>query len=136
MIPLVKQAIRLSPRDPHVGTWYYLIGSVHLLQSRTDEAIVWLEKARSAMPTDPFHHNRLAAAYALRGETERAAAELAESRRLDGGELFSSIANLKAHPGAWWGVPEDARVVRSHLFRRPTQGRIARGMTHASATAH
>jgi len=60
VIPLVKQAIRLSPRDPHVGTWYYLIGSVHLLQSRTDEAIVWLEKARSAMPTDPFHHNRLA----------------------------------------------------------------------------
>jgi len=59
VIPLVKQAIRLSPRDPHVGTWYYLIGSVHLLQSRTDEAIVWLEKARSAMPTDPFHHNRL-----------------------------------------------------------------------------
>ena len=38
--PLVKQAIRLSPRDPHIGTWYYLIGTVHLLQSRTDEAIV------------------------------------------------------------------------------------------------
>ena len=116
VIPLAKQAIRLSPRDPHIGSWYYLIGTVHLLQSRTDEAIVWLEKARSAMPTDPFHHNRLAAAYTLRGETERAAAELAESRRLDGGDLFSSIAHLKAHPGAWWGVPKTRALYEATYF--------------------
>jgi hypothetical protein len=45
---------------------------VHLLQSRTDEAIVWLEKARSALPGIPFHRSRLASAYALRGEIERA----------------------------------------------------------------
>ena len=32
VIPLAKQAIRLSPRDPHIGSWYYLIGTVHLLQ--------------------------------------------------------------------------------------------------------
>ena len=30
--------------------------------------------------------------------------ELAEARRLDGGTLYSSIAHLKAFPGAWWGV--------------------------------
>ena len=57
-----------------------------------------------------------AAAYALRGETERAAAELAESRRLDGGELFSSIANLKAHPGAWWGVPKTRALYEATYF--------------------
>jgi hypothetical protein len=96
--------------------WYYLIGTVHLLQSRTDEAIVWLEKARSAMPIDPFHHNRLAAAYALRGETERAAAELAESRRLDGGDLFSSIAHLKAFPGGWWGAPKTRALYEANYF--------------------
>jgi len=50
VIPLVEQAIRLSPRDPGMGSRYILIGTVHLLQSRTDEAIVWLEKARSAVP--------------------------------------------------------------------------------------
>ena len=38
-IPLVEQAIRLSPRDPQLGMWYNQIGCVHLLQSRTDEAI-------------------------------------------------------------------------------------------------
>jgi hypothetical protein len=60
VIPLLEQAIRLSPRDPGIGGWYYLIGTVQLLQSRTDEAIVCLEKARSAMPTVPFHRSRLA----------------------------------------------------------------------------
>jgi hypothetical protein len=40
-------------------------------------------------------HSRLAAADALRGESERAAAELAEARRLNG-DLSSSIAQMKA----------------------------------------
>ncbi|HYZ41537.1 MAG TPA: tetratricopeptide repeat protein, partial [Stellaceae bacterium] len=106
VIPLVEQAIRLSPRDPAVGYFYRLIGTVHLLQSHIDEAIVWFEKARSATRVLPFPRSGLAAAYALKGETERAAAELAETRRLDGGDLFSSIARLKAYPGGWWGVPK------------------------------
>jgi tetratricopeptide (TPR) repeat protein len=38
VIPLVEQAIRLSPRSPGLGYRYLLIGTVHLLQSRTDEA--------------------------------------------------------------------------------------------------
>ena len=50
IIPLAEQAIRLSPRDPFIGNWYFQIGAVHLLQSRTNEAIVWFEKARSANP--------------------------------------------------------------------------------------
>src|SRR5271170_3902205 len=47
VIPLVDQAIRLSPRNPRIGNEYQLVGTVYLLQSRTDEAIIWLEKARS-----------------------------------------------------------------------------------------
>ena len=99
-----------------IGWCYHLIGIVHLLQSHTDEAIVWLEKARGAMPTVPFHRSRLAAAYALRGETERAAAELAEARRLHGGDLFSSIAHLKAFPGEWWGVPKTGALYEATYF--------------------
>jgi hypothetical protein len=38
----------------------------------------------------------------LNGETERAAAELAEARRLSSGDLFKSIAHRKA--GIWQGV--------------------------------
>jgi TolB-like protein len=44
VIPLVEQAIRLSPRDPDIGYCYSLIGTAHLLQSHIEEAIVWLEK--------------------------------------------------------------------------------------------
>jgi TolB-like protein/DNA-binding winged helix-turn-helix (wHTH) protein len=95
VIPLEEQAIRLSPRDPNIGYRYLLIGTVHLLQSRTDEAIVWLEKGRGSMPAVPVLHRGLAAAYALRGESERAAAELAEARRLNR-DLYASIAHLKA----------------------------------------
>jgi adenylate cyclase len=115
VIPLAEQAIRLSPRDPGIAYRYGLIGIAHLLQSRTDEAIVWLEKARSAMPTVPWHHSHLASAYALRGETERAAAELAEARRLNGGDLFSSIAHLKA--GRWrsW-VPKTRALFEATYF--------------------
>src|SRR5690349_293455 len=43
-IPLEEQAIRLGPRDPYVFNRYLVIGEVHLLRSRTEEAIVWLEK--------------------------------------------------------------------------------------------
>jgi tetratricopeptide (TPR) repeat protein len=116
VIPLVEQAIRRSPRDPGIGFWYYLIGTAHLLQLRADEAIVWLEKARNAMPTVPFHRSRLASAYALRGETERAAAELAEAQRLDGGDIFSSIAHLKGVPGAWRGVPKIRALYEATYF--------------------
>jgi adenylate cyclase len=99
VIPLVEQAIRLSPREPGIGHCHDLIGTVHLLQARTDEAIVWLEKAHSAMPGVPIFHSHLASAYALRGETDRAAAELDEARRLSGGDLLSSIAKIKAALG-------------------------------------
>jgi TolB-like protein/Tfp pilus assembly protein PilF len=52
--PLEERAIRLSPCDSALGYWYDMIGLTHLLQSRTDEAIVWLEKARSASPARPI----------------------------------------------------------------------------------
>jgi len=103
-IPLVERALRLSPRGPHIGARYNLIGFVHLLQSRTDEAIIWLERARGAFPAQPAIRARLAAAYALKGETEPAAAELTEARRLSGDDRFSSIARLKA--SEYFGVPK------------------------------
>jgi TolB-like protein/Flp pilus assembly protein TadD len=113
VIPLMEQAIRLSPRDPLIGYRYFLIGTVDLLQSRTDEAIVWLEKARTDMPAVPSHHSRLASAYALRGETERAVAELAEARRLAGEGSFSSIARLRK---GYWGVPKTRALWEATYF--------------------
>jgi adenylate cyclase len=101
-IPLEEQAIRLSPRDPYVFNRYLVIGEVHLLQSRIEEAIVWLEKARTGNPGSPFPHVWLASAYGLKGDLDRAAAELAEARRLLGGRAYSSIAAMRTRD---WGIP-------------------------------
>ena len=96
VITLAEKAIRLSPRDPLISSWYSQIGAVHLLQSRTSEAIVWFEKARSANPARSIVHAHLASAYALKGENELAAAELAEARRLSSDDRYTSIARLRA----------------------------------------
>ncbi len=95
-IPLVEQAIRLSPRDPRLGIWYLQIGRTHLLQSRIDKAIIWLEKARNATPAHSGIRAWLASAYALKGEAECATTELTEARELSGDDRFSSIARLNA----------------------------------------
>jgi len=91
-ISLIERAVRLSPRDPEVGVWYENIGDVHLLESRTDQAIIWLEKARNHTPEHSIIRGNLAAAYGLAGEIERAATELAEARRLSPDDRYSSIA--------------------------------------------
>jgi tetratricopeptide (TPR) repeat protein len=94
-IPLVERAIRLSPRDPELGVWYKQIGHVHLLQSHTDEAVIWLQKARNHTAEHPTIRGDLASAYALNGETERGAATLTKARRLSPDDRYSSIARLK-----------------------------------------
>jgi len=81
-VALETQAIRLSPRDPFLAIWYFRIGQARLLQSRVDEAIGWLEKAHSENPAYAFVPAWLAAAYGLKGDLPRAAAELADARKL------------------------------------------------------
>jgi tetratricopeptide (TPR) repeat protein len=96
-IELIEQAIRLSPRDPYIAFRYAVIGLVHLFQSRTDEAIPWLEKARRADPKHSGARWFLACAYGLKGELDRAAAELAEAQRLTGSDKYSTIARVRAN---------------------------------------
>jgi len=112
-IPLVEQAIRLSPRDPGIYWWYFEIGRAHLLQSRTVEAVLWLEKARSAGPALPYVHLFLASAYGLKGEPERAAAELAEARRLRGEGSYASIARISR---GYYGVPKVRALYEATYF--------------------
>jgi TolB-like protein/class 3 adenylate cyclase/Tfp pilus assembly protein PilF len=109
-----ERAIRLSPRDPMTCIWYLRIGQAHLLQSRIDEATLWFEKARSANPRLPFARAFLASAYALKGERDRAAAELAEARRLSGGGRFLSIAHSKTVFD--FGVPKVRALYEATYF--------------------
>ena len=92
---------------------------MHLLQSRTDEAILWLEKVRSTIPAAPGPRSRLAAAYALRGEIDRAASELAEVRKLAGGGRFLSLAHMNGAGYAGsrtWGAPKIRALFEATYF--------------------
>jgi TolB-like protein len=114
LIPAQEQAIRLSPRDPQIGLFYSRIGRAHLLQSRIDEAISWCEKARDATPAAAIFRSFLASGYALKGNIEHAAAELAAARRLVGDDRYSSIARLRMVDS--WGAPQIRALVESTYF--------------------
>ena len=116
VIPVLEQVIRLSPRDPYISAWYDRAGLVYLLQSRLDEALLWLEKARNANPELSFAHAHLASAYALKGDLNLAATELAEARRLSADGRFSSVARLKAFPGPWSGGPKIRALYEATYF--------------------
>jgi len=117
-IPLEEQAIRLSPEDPYLNNFYYHMGIAHLLLSQPDEAIVWFEKARS--PASGFPYSFLAAIYGFKGETEKAAANLAEAQRIFPDGRYSSIARRKAAgiggPPGYWGVPKVAALFEGTYF--------------------
>jgi len=114
LIPAQEQAIRLSPRDPQIGLFYSRIGRAHLLQSHIDEAITWCEKARDATPAAAIFRSFLASGYALKGDIERAAAELATARRLVGDNRYFSIALLRTIDP--WRVPQIQALVESTYF--------------------
>ena len=131
-IPLVEKAIRLSPRDPSIDIWYMVIGGVHLVQSRTDDAILWLKKARGANPAAPL--TARLSGFRLRpqrrdgtrcvGARRSAAAErrrtLFQHRSLEGSPVFRGT--------------EGPCLLRSHLFRRSAQGGCAGGMITTTAS--
>jgi hypothetical protein len=114
LIPAQEQAIRLSPRDPQIGLYYGRIGLVHLLQSRTTEAILWLERARNAAPALPRVRSWLSSALALNDEIARGGVELSEARRLVGDDRYSTIARLRTIES--WGVPKVRALVETTYF--------------------
>ncbi|MBV8934221.1 MAG: adenylate/guanylate cyclase domain-containing protein [Alphaproteobacteria bacterium] len=111
-IPYFEQAIHLSPHERGIASWYGRMGVIYLLQSRTDEAIGWLERANSENAGLAFVHAYLAAGYALKGETERARSELAEAKRLS--NLYSSLARVQKY--SWYENPKVRALAENTYF--------------------
>jgi hypothetical protein len=65
------------------------------------------------LPDLPQFHFLLAAAFGLKDETERAAAEFTAARRLVGEGSYSSIAKIRA--GASW-LPPKIRALREATY--------------------
>ena len=122
-IALQEQFIRLSPRDPLIGMAYIRTGEAYLLQSRLNDAIIWLAKARRILPEHfRFASALLAAAYALDGAAELAAAELAEARRLSGDDRYSSIAHMRMGPFRNSMAPK-VRALYEAIWKKPACAR-------------
>jgi TolB-like protein/class 3 adenylate cyclase/Tfp pilus assembly protein PilF len=76
--PLVEKAIRLSPRDPSLGVFYWNLGRANFFANRYHAAIPWLQKAVELRPNLWHNWLYLVSAYALTGEDREARKILAE----------------------------------------------------------
>jgi tetratricopeptide (TPR) repeat protein len=94
-IPNFEKAIRLNPRDPNMGSFYFGFGQCHLLLGHVDKAIDFLRKACAANPRLWFWHLWLAGVFGLSGDLDEARAALAEAIKLK--PEVDSLARLRAH---------------------------------------
>ncbi len=78
-----QQAMRLSPRDPRIDFWHFLLGVAEFGQGHYDASIDEYHKALDAGFRIPPTYFRLAAALALVGKMDEAKTALAEARRLN-----------------------------------------------------
>jgi predicted Zn-dependent protease len=88
------------------------MGVIQLLKSQTDAAIASLEKASWENPRLPFVHAYLAAAYALKGQSERAHAQLAEAQKLS--KAYASLTNVAK--SSWFDDPKIRALAEATYF--------------------
>jgi adenylate cyclase len=96
--PLVEQAIRLSPRDPSLGIFYWFIGRAEFCAGRYDEAIPWLRKSVEVRQNIWYNRLYLASAYALRQDLDAARQTLADFNQRFASPAYT-VAVVIAHEG-------------------------------------
>ena len=78
---LVEQALRLSPQDPHIGIFYWILGRSYFFIEQYDKAASWLHRSVQARPDLWYNPLYLVSCYALLDQLEQAARILAEFNR-------------------------------------------------------
>ena len=79
----LREAMRLSPRDPKIGLWRMQVGSAELEQGHYGEAIDELHEAIESGYRSYVPYANLTAAFALEGKMNEAKSALTEARRLN-----------------------------------------------------
>ena len=87
----VEKAIRLSPRDPDLYVWYFVLCHANTHLARDAQAIEWCLKSIATGKTFWFAYVDLASAYAWRGQNAEAAAAVAELLKLRPGYTVQTI---------------------------------------------
>jgi TolB-like protein len=76
----INEAMRISPRDRDLGSWFQLLGFANLMLGQDEDALAYFERAVAASPTIYPHRLSLASTYALVGRVDEARATLREFR--------------------------------------------------------
>jgi TolB-like protein/class 3 adenylate cyclase len=114
----VERAIRLSPRDPELYVWYFVLCHANTHLARDAQAIDWCLKSIATGKTFYFAYVDLASAYAWRGQQAEAAAAVAELLKLRPGYTVQTL------------VQEGSGVSDNPAFRKEFQ-RIVEGARKA-----
>ena len=85
----VEQALRLSPHDPSIGIFYWILGRSYFFAGQYGHAVTWLLKSVQARPNLWYNRAYLASAYALLGKRDDAARALAELDRRFADPVFT-----------------------------------------------
>jgi adenylate cyclase len=98
---LVEKAIKLSPRDPALGGFYWIIGRAHFVSGDYSNAIVWLQKSVALRPNDWYNRLYLVSAYALdrqKDEAKKVLREFNDNPRFSGYTLQRVAEEMKVLP--------------------------------------
>ena len=114
----VERAIRLSPLDPELYVWYFVLCHANTHLARDAQAIDWCLKSIATGKTFWFAYVDLASAYAWRGQQAEAAAAVAELLKLRPGYTVQTL------------VQEGSGVSDNPAFRKEFQ-RIVEGARKA-----
>jgi TolB-like protein/DNA-binding winged helix-turn-helix (wHTH) protein len=95
-----NEAIRLSPRDGRLFSFYAVMAAACLHLERDAEALEWAKKSVAQRPQFATAHSWVASASALLGEVNAAQVALAEFRRLQPGYTIASFRAEKLSDNA------------------------------------
>ena len=92
---------KLSPRDPSLGGFYWIIGRAHFFAGDYGDAVPWLRKAVALRPNDWFNQLYLVSAYALdhqQDEAKKVLQEFNNNSQFAGYTLERVNASEKTNP--------------------------------------
>jgi TolB-like protein len=117
--PYLQYALRLGPKDPVMGIWTLIGGTMEIELGHDDEALRWLSRSRELIPNSPNVYRVLAAAYALKGDAEHTAENVAR---------FNALAN----PAAARRMVEGVRRRMDHDLNTANKAsRMVEGLSQA-----
>ncbi|MEO8523746.1 MAG: winged helix-turn-helix domain-containing protein [Caldimonas sp.] len=115
----VEHGIRLSPRDPSMGSFLLFRGWAHLMLHQDDEALTWLRQASTASPDSPSILAPLISVLALTGHDEEARATLTR---------YLGLERTRARTIAQWKGQPDGNAAFERFAERFKSGLRRAGM--------